>query len=215
MTRDGQGQVFDISRRRVCICALVLLAWPLLAWVAAESLIVTVELPQADALAVLAGSATYVERVRRAAELFHAGQAPIIILTNDGLAGGWSVAEQRNPLFVERAMAELRRAGVPAERIEVVPQPVSSTYDEAVRLREYAAARGLRSLLVVTSAYQSRRARWTFGRVFRGSGVVLGVAVARPGEQSPSAATWWLHGLGWRFVPGEYVKLSYYWAHYS
>jgi len=200
--------------RRARLALVAFVAWSLLAWTAAEALIVKAELAQPDALVVLAGSSTYVERTRRAAQLFQEGRAPSIVLTNDNELSGWSVDEQRNPLFVERAAGELKRQGVPAEKIEIAPGAVSSTYDEAVRLREYANARGLKSILVVTSAYQSRRALWTFRRVFEGSGVAVGVSAVEPGEQSPRAGVWWLYPLGWQMVPGEYVKMIYYWVRY-
>lgn len=196
------------------IAGLSLVIWSVLAWVAAEALIVGSEMERADALVVLAGSSTYVERTHRAAQLFREGRAPLIILTNDNVKGGWSHAEQRNPFFVELAAAELGRAGVPAEKIEVVPGVVSSTYEEANRLREYASANKLRSILIVTSAYQSRRALWTLRRVFRGSGVEIGLDAVAPGEQAPGTATWWWYPLGWKMVGGEYVKMVYYWLHY-
>jgi len=192
----------------------VLMACLLLAWVAAEALIVSADLAHADALVVLAGSSTYLERTRHAAQLFNDGRAPRIILTNDDLKSGWSAEEERNPLFVERAAEELKRLGVPSEKIEIVPGRVVSTYDEAVRLRQYARERGLRSILVVTSAYQSRRAIWTLRRVFQGSDIVIGMDPVAPGEQAPSSATWWRHRLGWKLVPGEYGKMIYYWIHY-
>ena len=203
-----------LASRRWRVALLALAAWPLLAWVAAEALVVRSELERADALVVLAGSSTYVERTRRAAELFNEGRAPVVILTNDNVRSGWSAAEERNPLFVERAADELKRRGVPAEKIEVVPGAVTSTYDEAVHLREYARARGLGSIQVVTSAYQSRRALWTLRRVFGEGGVRIGMEPVAPGEQAPRAATWWLHPLGWQMVPGEYVKMIYYWLKY-
>lgn len=184
--------------------------WSLLAWVAALALIVEEGPARADAAVVLAGSSTYRERARHAARLYAQGRASLVILTDDGQPGGWSAAEQRNPLFVERAAEELRRGGVPADRIEVAGPAASSTYEEAERVRELAAARGLRSLLLVPAAYQSRRARWTFTRAFRGSGIAVGVDAPPPGEQTPRPALWWLHPLGWRLVPGEYAKLAYY-----
>ena len=201
-------------RRVLLISAAVLIVWSLLAWVAAKALVVSDELPRADAVVVLAGSAAYKERTRRAAELFQEGRAPQVILTNDNLQSGWSNELERNPLFVERAAEELRRAGVADARIEILPQAVSSTHDEAVLLRQYAETNGLRSILVVTSAYHSRRALWTFRKVFEGSGISVGLVNVPPGEQSPPAATWWLYGRGWKSVAGEYLKLIYYWVRY-
>ena len=195
--------------------AAALALWSLLAWAAARALIVEAAVGRADAVVVLAGSSTYQERARHAARLYAEGRAPLVVLTDDRQRGGWSAAEQRNPLFVERAAEELRRGGVPAGRIETLAPPASSTYEEAQRVREFAAARGLRSLLLVPAAYQSRRALWTFTRVFRGSGVRLGLDAPPPGEQTPRPALWWLDPLGWRFVPGEFAKLAYYALRYG
>jgi uncharacterized SAM-binding protein YcdF (DUF218 family) len=186
----------------------------LIAWGAARALVVTSELPRADAVAVLAGSAVYVERAGRAAQLYRAGRAPRVILTDDGQRGGWSSAEQRNPLFVERAAAELVRLGVPADRIEVVPGRALGTYNEAGLLRSYAESRGLRSVLFVTSAYHSRRAWWSLRKVFDGGAVEIGIDAVAPGAQTPPARSWWLTPRGWREVPGEYAKIVYYHAHY-
>ncbi|MGH9944035.1 MAG: YdcF family protein [Pyrinomonadaceae bacterium] len=179
--------------RRARVCVLLLAEWELLAWGGARALLVNAEVSRADALVVLSGSTSYVERARWAAQLFHAGRAPRVVLTNDDQRGGWSNAERRNPYFVERAAEELRRTGVPAERNEVLPRAVTGTHDEAVLLREYAGAKGARSLLVVTSAYHSRRALWTLRRAFRESGVEVGLsAVPVGGSQTPAPATWWL-----------------------
>ena len=184
----------------------------LLSWVAARALIVSQGPASADAIAVLAGSATYLERADWAAKLFAEGRAPRILLTNDGLVGGWSVSEQRNPLLVERTVEELKRQGVPLEKIEIVPGLVANTYEEVVRLRDYAGERGWRSILIVTSAYHSRRALWVAGRVMHE--VSVGIDPVAPGAQSPAPAVWWLYQLGWRMVPGEYAKLVYYRLHY-
>jgi uncharacterized SAM-binding protein YcdF (DUF218 family) len=194
---------------------LLLLAWPPLAWGAARWLIAHEELPGADAILVLGGSFSYVERTHRAAELYREGRAPKILLTNDAQRGGWSSEEQRNPLFVERAAEELRRQGVPPEAIEVLPGYVASTYDEGVVMRQYADRAGTRAVLVVTSAYHSRRALWTMRRAFAGSGVRVGMAPAPTGGQTLGPALWWLDLLGWELVVGEYVKMVYYWAHYG
>src|SRR6266511_3312372 len=138
--------------RGLLITLLVVMLWPLAAWAAAEGLIVRTELADADALVVLAGSATYLERTHHAAQLFNARRAPLIVLTNDNVRSGWSTEKQRNPLLVERATEELVRQGVPEEKIEIVPGFVTNTYDEVSRVRDYTRERGWKSILVVTSA---------------------------------------------------------------
>jgi uncharacterized SAM-binding protein YcdF (DUF218 family) len=202
---------------RVAVALVV--AWPLVAWVAARALVVHDELPQADCIVVLSGASEYVERTRHAAELWRRGVAPKIVLTNDNLRGGWNSAQQRNLFFIEREAEELRRAGVPAAQIEALPEPVASTYDEAVRLRAYASEQRIGSVLIVTSAYHSRRALWTMRRVFRESGVRVGVSpVAADGSnaaQTPTPLAWWLSARGWRSVAPEYPKIVYYWLRYG
>jgi uncharacterized SAM-binding protein YcdF (DUF218 family) len=202
------------SGRWICLAVLTLLTAVGVAWLAAKALIVRADLARADVLLVLGGSSTYLERTHHAAQLFYEGRAPKIILTNDNLQSGWSAEEARNPLFVERASAELKRLGIPPDKIEILRGGVVSTFDEAVQTRQFALERGLKSILIVTSAYQSRRALWTFRRVFQGSETVIGLDPVKPGEQAPLALTWWRHRLGWKLVPGEYGKMIYYWIHY-
>lgn len=201
------------SKRFICglrIAVVFLVAWLPVAWLAARALIVNVRLERADAVVVLSGSSTYIERARWAAMIFNQGRAPKIVLTNDKLQSGYSLAQDRNPFFVELAVDELRRAGVPADKIEVIATPAANTYDEANLLRDYSMQHDLHELSIVTSPYHTRRALRTFGRAFRGRSIRLGVESPPPGLQSPSPATWWLHPLGWKLVPGEYLKLIYY-----
>lgn len=196
--------------RRLRAIVVVFGVWVLVAWVAGRFLNVNTPLHKADAIVVMSGSAVYKERTQRAAAYYRQGLAPRIVLTNDNLRGEWSSAEQRNPFFYERARNNLLSLGVPADHVEVIPQPVTGTYEEAQTLREYAVAHGLRSLLVVTSAYHSRRALWTLNRVFEGTGIEIGLQSIESGEQTPPPLTWWLHLRGWRMVVGEYVKNVYY-----
>lgn len=195
---------------RLLLIALFFGIWVLVAWLAARFLIVSTPLNRADVIVVLSGSAVYKERTQRAAEYYGQGLANRVLLTNDNLRGEWSSSEQRNPFFHERARNNLLLLGVPADRVEVIPRPVTNTYDEAEVLRAYAVAHGLRSLLVVTSAYHSRRALWTLERVFTGTGIAISLQSVESGEQTPSPFAWWLHFRGWRMIVGEYVKNVYY-----
>lgn len=207
------GEKVHKSKRFICrlrIAVVFLVAWSPVAWLAARALIVNERLEHADAVVVLSGSSTYIERARWAAMIFNQGRAPKIVLTNDKLQSGYSLVQDRNPFFVELAVEELRRAGVPADKIEVIPTPAGNTHDEANLLRDYSMEHDLRALLIVTSPYHTRRALRTFERAFRGRSTRIGVESPPPGLQSPSPARWWLHPLGWKLVPGEYLKLIYY-----
>ncbi len=190
--------------------------WIPFAYGLASFLIVEKPLEKADAIFVLAGAAAYVERNQKAAELYRQGVAPKIFLTDDGLRGGWNQKEQRNPYFVERARWELIAQGVPENAIETLPGTVAGTDEEAVLFAKIAAEKNLKSVLLVTSAYHTRRAFRTFEKAASKSGlsVELGVESPPPGEQTPKQFVWWLSRRGWRDVAGEYVKILYYWVYY-
>lgn len=187
------------------------MTWLVLA-LAARSLVVHEPLGHADVLLVMSGAPVYAERLRHAAELFGLGQADRVLLTNDGQRGGWSRAQQRNPTSVERATDTLVAAGVPRDRIEVLPGVVRGTIDEARLVRDYISTGPVRSVLVVTSAYHSRRAVWTIRRALRALPVAVGVDPAPNLSPSRYPATWWLHWGGWLSIGLEFVKLPYYWV---
>jgi uncharacterized SAM-binding protein YcdF (DUF218 family) len=204
----------QIIWRRSAIAVIALALLPVFAWILARSLVVRVPVSRADAIVVMSGSATFRERARHAAALYNEGLAPRIVLTNDYLKSSWSEKEQRNPYYYERSRDELLRAGVPEDKIAVIMVPITGTYDEVVLLRKYADSNHLSSLLVVTSAYHSRRVLWTFRHVFEGTGKLIGIDPVEPGVETPALATWWVHRLGWEMVPKEYAKILVYWLRY-
>jgi uncharacterized SAM-binding protein YcdF (DUF218 family) len=202
-----------VSRRQSTIVKLVvscILIWLVVSWIGARLLITEAPLANADAIVVLGGSANYRERAREAAKLLLEGRSQRILITNDNMRGPWSSAEQRNPFFYERSFEEIRNAGVPQNSVELLKKPVASTHEEAELVRQYAEEHRLQSVLIVTSAYHSRRALWVFSRVFRDAGIRIGLVNVRTGIDSPDPATWWLTLRGWRLVPTEYVKMIYY-----
>lgn len=193
---------------------LLIAAWVFLAPVLAERLIIEKPLERADVIIVLAGSSVYIERTQKAAEVFKQGVAPKIILTDDGEKTGWSRKEQRNIPYVEMAQRNLIAGGVPLEAIEIIKPIGSGTIYEAQILRETARASNWKSVLIVTSAYHTRRALRTFEEVFTGDNVEFGIVAPPTGEQTPPPFYWWLTARGWDVVAGEYVKSFYYWVYY-
>ncbi len=166
------------AKRRLILLITLLSAialWLIVSWAAAHLLIVKSELASADAIVVMSGSATYRERADWAAKLYREGRAPIVILTNDSLKSGWDKKEERNPYFYELAARELQRLGVPESKIQVVSDIALGTYEESVGLRDYASAHQLKRLLVVTSAYHTRRTLWSLRHACEGSGIELGI----------------------------------------
>ena len=201
-------------RRFLVIAVLLFLCAPAFAWAAARLLIVQAEIQSPDAIVVLSGSSTYLERAGWAAKLYREGRAPLIIITNDGVVSGWDNREDRNPLFYELSMRRLQQEGVPSNQIQLAPGQAVGTYDESVLVRDFAVEHQLHRLLIVTSGYHSRRALWSIRRACEGSGIEVGIDSAPPGWQTPSPWLWWSKRRGWKLVAGEYVKMIYYWTKY-
>jgi len=202
-------------RRRFLVFVLLLIVCaPLVAFAAARLLIVRAEVPSPDAIIVLSGSSTYLERASWAAKLYREGRAPLIVLTNDGIVSGWDNHEDRNPMFYELSMRRLQQEGVPVAQIQLAPGQALGTYGESLLVRDFAVEHRLHRLLIVTSGYHSRRALWSIRRACEGSGIEVGIDSAPPGWQTPSPWIWWSKRKGWKLVAGEYVKMIYYWTKY-
>lgn len=154
------------------------------------------ELPEADAIIALGGGLSpqapprllpdlgdAADRLWYAAELWHAGRAPRVVLTGGNQpwlpAARSAAADSRR--FVERL-------GVPAAAIEVVGEP-RNTHEEAVAVAELSRQRGWTAVLLVSSALHLCRAM----AVFRGQGVPV---VAAPADIRvvPRAA---VHPMRW------------------
>ncbi len=197
----------------VIVCVL-LGVWIIVAPFLATNLIVEKPLENADAIMVLSGSAVYEERTKKAAELYKQGVAPIVIVTDDGERARWFDSDKTSPTIVELEQRELIANGVMPDAVRVLPGQVAGTDDEAKALRDEIAARPLNSVLIVTSAYHSRRALATFEKILADRNVTLGIASPPPGGDTPTPSYWWLRPRGWQTVAGEYVKIAVYWAYY-
>ncbi len=202
---------------KILITLLVLFAvWIFAAPLLATNLIVEKPLEKADAIFVLGGSSVYIERTQKASELFKSGVSEKIFLTDDGERSGWSKTEKRNPPFAELAKNELVKLGVPAENVEILQPQVTGTIYEARILAEIVKTKNLNSVLLVTSAYHTRRAFWICEKVLRENNteISLGIVSSDTAIQTPPPNIWWLSAKGWEFVAGEYVKSLAYWVYY-
>ena len=202
--------------KTLIIFLCLFLVWIFAAPYLARNLIIEKPLEKADAIFVLGGSSVYVERTQKAAELFKNGVSEKILLTDDGTHGGWSKLEKRNPPFAELARNELVKLGVPAENIEIFQPQVTGTVYEARNLAEAVKTKNLNSVLIVTSAYHSRRAFWICDKILKENNLAVSLGIVSPetGIQTPPPQIWWLTPKGWEFVAGEYLKSLVYWVYY-
>ncbi len=195
------------------VFSALLIAWIFLAPIIANNLIVERPLAKADAILVLSGSSVYKERTHKAAEVYRSGISNKILLSDDGGRAGWSQTEQRNPPFVYLAQQELIAQGVEAKDIEILDAEVTGTIWEAWSLEKRLEKEDWKSVIIVTSAYHTKRSLWTFEKVL-GTGTKVGIISSPTGEQTPPPSIWWLSPKGWNYVAGEYVKFVVYWMYY-
>src|SRR5205814_8491131 len=137
------------------------------------------------------------ERTRKAAELFRLGVAYRIFITDEDARAGWSRNDQRHATFLELEQHELIANGVPPDAITILPGKVTGTDSEAKATAAAIDAQPLKTLLIVTSAYHTRRALRTFEKVMSGKKVTVGIEHASVGDGSPAAGFWWLTVRCW------------------
>jgi len=146
----------------------------------AESWIVEDPLDKADALIVLGDDNFYADRATRGVQLFREGKAPVIVASGRRLRPNAGIAELIEHDLVER--------GVPKDKIVRFTHDGDSTAEEAEALARFVAGKRWHSVIVVTSNYHTRRARYIFRRVFP-QGMEVRVASARDGDFDPEH--WW------------------------
>ena len=154
----------------------------------------------ADAVVPLAGET---QRFEYAAELFVRGEAGWFVAT-DMYAANWpwsfSYADWVKGIAVD--------AGVPADRILTPSGRPSTTYEEALAVRQLAIDRGWHTLRIVTSPSHTRRARYILADVFRDTGIAIQI---QPVENHPySPDSWWATARGRHETGFEYVKFALY-----
>jgi len=102
----------------------------------------------------------------------------------------------------------LAKAGISAERIRIIGLTLGGTYGEAVATRDLVVAQHLKSVLVVTSPYHTRRSLATFRKVL-GGGVAVGVVASS--DTSPARPDrWWAQGYDRAYVGYEWAAALYY-----
>ncbi|HET6931272.1 MAG TPA: YdcF family protein [Candidatus Acidoferrum sp.] len=166
----------------VLLLLLAVLFWarhPILKF-AGDSWVIDAPAAHADALLLLGDDNFYADRATHAAELIRHGVAPVVVASGRRLRPSAGVVELQEHDLIER--------GVPKDKIIRFPHDADSTLEEAVALAKLCSEKHFRSVIVVTSNYHARRARYIFEKVFPHT-ISVSVAGAHDGEFDPD--NWW------------------------
>jgi uncharacterized SAM-binding protein YcdF (DUF218 family) len=160
--------------------------------------VVSDPLQHADAIVVLGDDDFVGDRAAHAAELFQAGWAPLVVASGRMLRPYAGVAE----LIAH----DLQAKRVPAAAVVTFAHHADSTRSEAEALRELVAQRHWHKILLVTSNYHTRRARYIFRKVFP-SDVSISVSSAADSAYDPDS--WWRNRSGLKIFFTESVGYCY------
>lgn len=185
--------------RLLSVAALLVLAATVAFLYAGRLLRVADPLAPAEVVVPLAGDR---QRPAYAAKLLLGGYAERLAITRLPLE-----SESHREWYVQDIARSVIELGVPDAAVLDVPGVAPSTYGELENVRTSAEAEGWGSLLVVTSAWHTRRTRAIVRRVFRGSAISVSVQPS-PEERFSLRWDWWRDGLGRETVVSEYLKMA-------
>lgn len=166
------------------------------------------DLSPADIIYILGGD--YEQRIPHAADLYKRGLAPRIVIPREHFIP----ANKNGGHFSDTSSRLLQEAAVPENAIFMwrVDEGVSSTSDEMRALALYVQTFSQTSkVLIVTSAYHTRRAKYTAERMLPSN---VAVQVSGVEGREWSMQDWWLNPKGKNLVWQEFQKLLYYYPRY-
>jgi uncharacterized SAM-binding protein YcdF (DUF218 family) len=158
-------------------------------------------LSPADAILVLGGGRP--ERVVQGVELYRQKYADRMIFTGEYDR----TLVNQNLHWASEAQKLAARLGVPKEKTILIFNS-RSTHDDATLSREVCRTNGFRSLIVVSEPYHTRRARFTFHKVYKDTGIKIMIYPVQ--DSWYRADTWWHSESGLLDTNSEYVKFVYY-----
>lgn len=172
--------------------------------IAADQWIIEESFEQADAVFILGGGVNI--RPFEAARLFNRGRVKQVLYVR-GRLRQTDLLKLTYPdyLLMEKV---LRKLGVPDEKIVVAGTDVTSTYDEAVALRDWARTNDVKSVAIPTGDFHTRRVRFIFNRVLAEEDI--DVFVTWSTDRFYDHDTWWTHERGLITFQNEVIKYLLY-----
>ena len=114
---------------------------------------------------------------------------------------------------VTSVLEDLEAHGID-RKVAIINRDVSSTMHDAAATLQTAGQYGLDSLIIVSSPFHMRRVKFSFQRVFAGSGIYLTYCCVPLEAEKIELERWWTREREFVKVVNEYLKLLYYWFKY-
>ena len=163
-------------------------------------------LETADIVFVLMGGME--TRPFHTADLYKQGFAPKIVISQTELPP--TVLFNIYPSQTQATLVIFQELGIPDSVIQVVdfPQSVSSTLDETRALNEYVNQYSIRSVIIVTDAFHTYRAKYIFQKELQEESIKIMMSPAPHWKFDET--NWWKYEEGFVSFINEYIKLLHY-----
>jgi uncharacterized SAM-binding protein YcdF (DUF218 family) len=167
---------------------------------------------RADVAIVLTTGVDYLPRLLQAAQLYRDKRVQSILINGNRKTDAIRDLEQQGFVSAckwdENSLRILEMYGVPREKIwSVEAEDVFDTVSEAQTIKPFLQKNNINSILITTSKFHTRRARYVWRKVLdREEGIYASAAADDPFD--PDA--WWKYGRQVKQVMGEYGGLAYY-----
>ena len=168
---------------------------------------------QSDAVLVLNTGVEYYPRLLEAASLYRKGLAKRVVINGNRKTDSLRELEikgfKRCCPWYEDSLRILSLFGVPRNTVICISaEDVYDTVSEAEWVGREVLARGMHSVLITTSKYHTKRARFIWKKMYDGE-LSIRIVAAKTDPYDPES--WWRDGRQIRWVMAEYGAWIYYW----
>ena len=177
-----------------------------------RSLVVDDPSATADVAVVLTTGVDYLPRLLQAAQLYRDKRVRKVLINGNRKTDAIRELENRGFLpaceWSENSLRILEMHGVPRQQVWAVSaEDVFDTVSEAQAIKPLLEKYGVSSLIVTTSKFHTRRARYVWRKVMeKQEGIYTSAAAGDPFDPG----NWWQHGRQVKQVMGEYGGMAYY-----
>ncbi len=153
-----------------------------------------------DAIVAISGGDT-AARTNKAIQLYENGWAPLLVFSG-------AAADKAGPSNAEAMKRLAMSAGIPARDI-LIEETSETTKQNAANSTNLFESHGIKSVILVTSAYHQRRAGLEFGQRAGNAIKIINHPVTTDNQWSP---WWWTTPTGWWLALSELFKVVVFYA---
>ena len=177
-----------------------------------RSLVVDDPSATADVAIVLTTGVDYLPRLLQAAQLYRDKRVKKVMINGNRKTDAIRQLEKQGFIpackWSENSLRILEMYGVPRQQVWTVSaEDVFDTVSEAQAIKPVLEKYGVSSLIVTTSKFHTRRARYVWRKVMeKQAGIYTSAAAGDPFDPG----NWWQYGRQIKQVMGEYGGMAYY-----